>query len=677
MHTKITYRPEIDGLRAIAVFAVIFYHSESELFDKFFFPGGFIGVDIFFVISGYLITSLILKELIQTNSFSFLNFFERRVRRIIPALLTVIIFSLPLAWFYLMPEDLLSFSNSILYTLGFSSNYYFHFTGVEYNAQSSLLKPFLHTWSLAVEEQFYIFFPLILLLTFKHIRKYILVFLIILFLISLLSAEIMSKENISLSFYSLHTRFWELLAGSILAVLETKNNRKTNNKIFSKFFPILGLVLIFYSFFYFNDKLLIPSLLTIIPIIGVCLIIWFTNKESLITRILSSKPFVKTGLISYSLYLWHFPVFAFAKIIEFTEGDLLKKALLIIITILLSKITYDLIETKFRNKVLLNQRKLKSSLMFSIVFIAAFNLSVLNEKGYKNRLPEILLTDSGIELLWKSLKNEKGKLCWKNIDDICVFNEGKKKKIIIIGDSQIGSLAPDLKNKLLNKNFEVKVILFGACWYLPDFNRYEANGQLDKFCNAENQNKIRKILLNSQDSIIITGGRLPLYLTAKYFDNNEGGVERRIQGADFGYFKSKKNLILDKTIRYSLIELLKNNHKLVLIYPIPEVGWNVPKKINSNWVNRFFNDDYKKKITTSYDIYKSRTAESFQLLDSIDDKNVYRIYPHKIFCNTKVKDRCFTHDEKFIFYADDDHPSKIGAELINNLIIKEIDLIKY
>ena len=144
MHTKITYRPEIDGLRAIAVFAVIFYHSESELYDKFFFPGGFIGVDIFFVISGYLITSLILKELIQTNSFSFLNFFERRVRRIIPALLTVIIFSLPLAWFYLMPEDLLSFSNSILYTLGFSSNYYFHFTGVEYNAQSSLLKPFLH-----------------------------------------------------------------------------------------------------------------------------------------------------------------------------------------------------------------------------------------------------------------------------------------------------------------------------------------------------------------------------------------------------------------------------------------------------------------------------------------------------------------------------------------------------
>ena len=151
MHTKLTYRPEIDGLRAIAVFAVIFYHSDSELFDLNFFPGGFIGVDIFFVISGYLITSLILKELKTTNNFSFKNFYERRTRRIIPALLTVILFSIPLGWFYLLPIDLIEFSKSILYTIGFSSNYFFYFADIEYNALGSLFKPFLHTWSLSVE----------------------------------------------------------------------------------------------------------------------------------------------------------------------------------------------------------------------------------------------------------------------------------------------------------------------------------------------------------------------------------------------------------------------------------------------------------------------------------------------------------------------------------------------
>ena len=140
MHTKITYRPEIDGLRAIAVFAVIFYHSEAELFNHSFFPGGFIGVDIFFVISGYLITSLILKELKLTNNFSFLNFYERRVRRIIPALLTVITFSLPIAWLYLLPVDLIEFSKSIIYSISFGSNYFFYFSECFLRRVSSVFK---------------------------------------------------------------------------------------------------------------------------------------------------------------------------------------------------------------------------------------------------------------------------------------------------------------------------------------------------------------------------------------------------------------------------------------------------------------------------------------------------------------------------------------------------------
>jgi len=158
---KLTYRPEIDGLRAIAVGAVILYHAQITIFGYQPFKGGFIGVDIFFVISGYLITSIILKELVTTGSFSFKHFYERRIRRILPALLFVMLVSLPFAWMYLLPNSFVDFSKSILYSVGFSSNFYFHYTGKIYGAINSLYLPFLHTWSLAVEEQFYIIFPVI------------------------------------------------------------------------------------------------------------------------------------------------------------------------------------------------------------------------------------------------------------------------------------------------------------------------------------------------------------------------------------------------------------------------------------------------------------------------------------------------------------------------------------
>ena len=153
---RVKYRPEIDGLRAIAVISVIFYHLQIQIFDQELFKGGFIGVDIFFVISGYLITSIIFKELNYANKVSLKYFYERRIRRILPALLAVMLISFPFAWVVLLPIDFVDYSKSIIYSLGFSSNFYFHFSGQEYGAQSGLLKPFLHTWSLSVEEQFYI-----------------------------------------------------------------------------------------------------------------------------------------------------------------------------------------------------------------------------------------------------------------------------------------------------------------------------------------------------------------------------------------------------------------------------------------------------------------------------------------------------------------------------------------
>ena len=171
---KNNYRPEIDGLRAIAIIVVVLYHAQISIFDTKLFKGGFIGVDIFFVISGYLITNILLQDLNNNGYISFIEFYKKRIRRILPALLFVMLVSIPFAWLYLLPSMIIDYSKSILYSLGFTSNFYFHFSGQQYGAENGLLKPFLHTWSLSVEEQFYIIFPIFLLIFFKYTKKYLL-----------------------------------------------------------------------------------------------------------------------------------------------------------------------------------------------------------------------------------------------------------------------------------------------------------------------------------------------------------------------------------------------------------------------------------------------------------------------------------------------------------------------
>tara|TARA_B100001057_G_scaffold485632_1_gene565599 strand:+ start:5641 stop:6657 length:1017 start_codon:yes stop_codon:yes gene_type:complete len=337
---KLNYRAEIDGLRAIAVGAVILYHAKVSIFGHQLFSGGFIGVDIFFVISGYLITSIILKELITTGSFSFKHFYKRRVRRILPVLLLVMLVSLPFAWMYLLPNSFIDFSKTIFASLGFSSNFYFHYSGQQYGHESGLLKPFLHTWSLSVEEQFYILFPVTLFFTFRYFKKYLIYVLLFGFVLSLVLAEWTSRNYPSASFYFLHTRMWELLVGSILAYFEITFGHRSKNQILNLILPSVGVLLIVHFILFFHDKILHPSLFTICPVIGVSLIIWFSNKDELITKILSTKLFVGIGLISYSLYLWHYPIFAFARITSFFENSFIKELFTGIVILILSIISY-------------------------------------------------------------------------------------------------------------------------------------------------------------------------------------------------------------------------------------------------------------------------------------------------------------------------------------------------
>ena len=432
---KIDYRPEIDGLRAIAIISVILYHAQIELFNHKFFLGGFIGVDIFFVISGYLITSIILKEFLITGKFSLSGFYERRIRRILPALLLVMLASLPFAWLYLLPTNFVDFSKSILYSLGFISNFYFHFSGEEYGAVNGLYKPMLHTWSLSVEEQYYIIFPIILLISLRFLRNYLVLIFIFGFLLSLIIADWGSKNYPSFTFYILPTRMWELLAGTILAYCEQKLRPRRHKIILDNTLQYVGLFLIFISIIFFNDGIPHPSLITLAPITGICLIIWFSNKESFITKILSSKVLVSIGLISYSLYLWHYPIFAFSRITDFVHGSVINKIFIIFLLMILSVITYFFIEKPARNK----NNKFKFVLLtlsFVYLVLISANMLIIKGNGFnkeRNLNSKILNLDNG-ELLIESMKfvNDKD---FKKKTILSFSKKDNFKNVLIVGDS--------------------------------------------------------------------------------------------------------------------------------------------------------------------------------------------------------------------------------------------------
>jgi len=427
---KFAYRPEIDGLRAIAVVAVIFYHAQLTIFGQQPFKGGFIGVDIFFVISGYLITSIILKELVETGSISFKYFYERRIRRILPVLLLVMLASLPFAWMYLLPYDFVDFSKSVLYSLGFISNFYFHYSGQIYGATDGLFRPFLHTWSLSVEEQFYILFPIVLLITFKYFKKYLVHFLILGLIVSLGLAEWTSRNYPSTSFYFLHTRMWELLAGSILAYFEIKQGYRSKYKKLNLILPSIGLFLIILTIVFFKLHFPHPSLYSLPAILGVCFIIWFSNSNEIVTRLLSTKLFVKIGLISYSLYLWHYPIFAFASVNDFFQETTISKVLLILITFFLSVFSYNYIERPFRNKKLSFKKNL-IYLSILIITLFVFNMKIIQEKGFKTRFNYLKKINQNYNPDNIFLKQSRMRNSQSNLND---FN-AKEFNVIIIGDS--------------------------------------------------------------------------------------------------------------------------------------------------------------------------------------------------------------------------------------------------
>ncbi len=277
--------------------------------------GGYVGVDVFFVISGYLITNIIITELDQQN-FSILKFYERRARRIMPALFFVMLCCIPFAWMWMMPGQFKDFGQSFIAVSLFASNILFWNESGYFDAATEE-KPFLHTWSLAVEEQYYMLFPIVLILLWRFGRQPVFYVVIGTAIASLLLSELSWRKFPEANFYLAPTRAWELFAGSICAFLQFGKSQKTSNIL-----SALGLTLIVFAIFFYDEFTPFPSLYALAPVGGTALIILFGTSGTWVARLLSTKPFVGIGLISYSAYLWHQPLFAFARIRTIASGTI-------------------------------------------------------------------------------------------------------------------------------------------------------------------------------------------------------------------------------------------------------------------------------------------------------------------------------------------------------------------
>ncbi len=662
MRKSLDYRPEIDGLRAVAVFSVIFYHSSVLIFEKKFLPGGFIGVDIFFVISGYLITKLISNEYKNTKKFSFLNFYSRRIRRILPALLFVIIATFPFIYFKTPPIFIIDYLKSIISINLFVSNIFFWKLGFGYDQlQNVQFQPFLHAWTLSLEEQFYLIFPIIYFFIFKKFNKYLLIVIAIGFLLSLLLSDYASYAHSAINFYVLPTRAWEFLAGSIIFLLEPK--KKSFSKPLSSFFISVGVIFIIISIFYFDDKMYLPSILSLIPVLGTFFIIYFKHDENYFIKILQSKLSTSIGKISYSLYLWHFPIFIIYPDLNFIFQ--------IIIIFFLSIFSYFLIEQNFRYKI--NSKFFSIKIIFITNFlIILFMFHFLNSSKNINyeKYPEIFH-----QILEK-------KIDFKNRSDLSsdqIFSQNQKRNLHIVGDSHMHVLWRSLKNdnrvksefNLINQTYIPR-----GCYYVKDFYKIDffSKRKVD-ICTLEDQRKRRNNFISKKDTIVIIGGRLPVYLHSNPDRKFFRYLEKRDEKFFKIVFKNDNGLKLEEGVRNSIYDLLENNVKVILIYPVPILDFFPHKKLFDLYVSdkdNFYINLKANPITSTYSEFKKYAKQSHDLLDSINHPNLIKIYTHELFCD-KISDSCKTHNENNIFYEDDDHLSKFGNQKIVDQIFNELN----
>lgn len=648
------YRPEIDGLRALAVLPVIFFHAGFSLFS-----GGYAGVDIFFVVSGYLITSIIVSDL-AAGTFSLLGFYERRIRRIAPALFLVVIASILIAWFVLMPRDMKDFAQSIVAVVIYSSNFLF-WAESGYFESAAELKPLLHTWSLAVEEQYYILFPVMMIVFWKWAQHAIIAIFAIIGIASLGLAQWGTLNAPSAAFYLLPFRAWEILLGALAAMAIHRSTRPLMNPLLNQFASLAGLCMIGATIFIYDASTGFPGLPALLPTIGACLIIIAAHEGTLAQKILSQRWIVLVGLLSYSAYLWHQPLFAFSRYYLVEKLALSFSLSLIALTFALSYLSWRFVERPFRNRNFLSQKQVYSISSLLGGVLVAFGLYVNEEDGLPGRYDGAILKILSVEEGW-----EDNNACSFSIDEnlekfkACT---AQGRFVYLFGDSHAGAISKPLRTALEKQGINLVAWSMGGC--LPVTGTTVLPQAANEECVAAKEQAFSYAMANPAPMIL--AARWRLHFDGTRYDNGEGGVElgtplRSViaepgQG-DIHQFTAEK------------LSTIAARMPLVVVNQIPEAGWNVPSR-----VARFvMAGQAGGEVTTSYNLYLEKNAQVNGMLDSITG-DVAIVKADELVCS-KDTGRCAQFAQDNPLYRDEDHPSQAYGEIIAEEILNVLSVPK-
>ena len=646
---------------------MILFHAGFELFS-----GGFVGVDIFFVISGYLITTIILTEKEQ-GTFSLVNFYERRARRILPALFFVMLVSLPFAWLWLIPEDLIDFSQSLVGVSTFSSNFHF-MRDTGYWGTANNFKPLLHTWSLAVEEQYYVLFPMYLMLMWKVRKRWILSSMMIIAVFSLVAAQLRVHDHPETTFFLLRTRFWELAIGGGIAfyflyrkqIIRTLLSHKSIDEVLS----LLGLLMIAYAVFAFDETIPFPGFYALIPTVGTGLIILFSSSQTLVGRVLSTKLFVNIGLVSYSAYLWHQPLFAFARNRILNEpGDLLY-ATLTLLSIALGYLSWRYIEKPFRKKGEFSRKTIFTFAAAGTTLFIVIGLAGERNEGYQNRfkVERSILDDLADHNLLERCGSEYDSAGW-----ICSLGSMKNDnhlKFAVFGDSHSVSILPAFD--FAARSISAKFIYLGKAGCLPLLGvdvvkGNHGEGVCENFASRQfeyvRDNKIEKVFLV---------GHWSLYTDGEY----DAGMK--------AYFLVDKNskMLTEDASRTVFVNALENTIEayrgigvnLYIIEQIPQQITDV-RRLYDHLSILGLTDAEQEKVIASYSISRDRSNDLQAYNRKIFEKFSYQekvniVNLDDYYCSTDI---CIIGDRNHSIYRDKDHLSEFGAKLVADEIIKHIE----
>lgn len=655
------YRREIDGLRTIAVVPVILFHAGLSVFG-----GGYVGVDVFFVISGFLITRLIVEEL-DAGTFTILKFYERRARRILPALAVVMLACIPFAWIWMLPLQFTEFVNSLIAVSLFASNMLFWKESGYFDSVADE-KPLLHTWSLAVEEQYYLLFPIMLLLFWRFGRKNTFIVVGAIAIASLALSEVASRISPSANFYWLPTRAWELLMGSLCAYVMISRKTAPRNDL-----SVIGLALIIVSIFAFDSETRFPSLYALAPTVGAALVLLFAQSGTFVASLLSTRIFVGIGLISYSVYLWHQPLFAFARIRLLEEPPQGVMATLAVAAFGLGYLSWRFVERPFRTQrdgPLFDRRGVFQGAGLAAVFFIGF--------GFYGHLSEAATWRINIAPnILKDIQLDPHKSCFDfsvgDVDDpndwFCEFGaDTLDKEVTVVGDSHSLSYLAPLVEELNSTGYKVRYAGNAGCPPFKDtYVSRKDRRRLD--CNGRNHSIFRTSVLAETDAVILIG-RWTFYgfgdITGRTMYLGETEQVPEDEENSYRVFKAH----LGRTITY----LNQNDIPVIVLHQPPVQKYDakdvysravlVSNAVNATLANMSLP---MAEHTANYGVLRSEVeaivAAHADLTRSID--------PATVLCSQ----RCVIGRQDVSYYRDDDHLSNRGAALIVPQIVEAVEML--